>query len=193
VGAGVAEVERRQFTVAEFTRMGQVGIFAEHERLELLEGEIIQLSPLGARHVVVVNQLQALFQRLLGATALVSTHTPVVLDDRSQPLPDLVLLRPRSDEYSSAPPTPADVLLLVEVAEATRQYDTVRKPRAYARSGIAEVWVVVLGRERERDRIEVFADRARSAYRRTRTCERGDELAPELFPECQLRVTDILD
>jgi hypothetical protein len=80
----------------------------------------------------------------------------------------------------------------VEVAETKRQYDTMRKPRAYARSGIAEVWVVVLDRDRGRDRIEVFADRARSAYRRSRICERGDELAPELYPQCQLRVTDIL-
>ena len=188
----MAEVERRQFTVAEFARMGEVGIFSEQERVELLEGEIIRMNPVGARHVAVVNQLHDLFHRLLGETAIVSMQTPVVLDEHSQPVPDLALLRPRSDGYGSALPRAADVLLLVEVAETTRQYDTVRKPRAYARSGIAEVWVVVLDRDRERDRIEVFADRVRSAYRRSRICERGDELAPELFPRCQLRVTDIL-
>ena len=188
----MADVERRQFTVAEFARMGEIGIFSQQERVELLEGEIIQMNPVGARHVAVVNQLHDLFHRLLGETAIVSMQTPVVLDEHSQPLPDLALLRPRSDGYGSAPPRVADVLLLVEVAETKRQYDTVRKPRAYARSGIAEVWVVVLDRDRERDRIEVFADRARSAYRRSRICERGDELAPELFPQCQLRVTDIL-
>jgi Uma2 family endonuclease len=190
--AVMADVERRQFTVTEFVRMGEVGIFSEQERVELFEGEIIRMNPVGARHVAVVNQLHDLFYRLLGETAIVSMQTPIVLDEHSQPLPDLVLLRPRTDGYGSAPPRAADVLLLVEVAETTRQYDTVRKPRAYARSGIAEVWVVVLDRDRARDRIEVFADRARSAYRRSRICERGDELAPELFPRCQLRVTDIL-
>ncbi len=188
----MADVERRQFTVAEFVRMGEVGIFSEHERVELLEGEIIRMNPLGPRHVAVVNQLHDLFHRLLGDTAIVSMHTPVVLDEHSRPLPDLALLRPRSDGYGSALLRVADVLLLVEVAETKRQYETVRKPRAYARAGIAEVWVVVLDRDRGRDRIEVFADRARSAYRRSRICERGDELAPELFPQCQLRVTDIL-
>jgi Uma2 family endonuclease len=111
------------------------------------------MNPLGARQVAVVSQLHDLFHRLLGETAIVSMHTPVVLDEHSQPLPDLTLLRPRSDGYASALPRAADILLLVEVAETTRQYDTARKPRAYGRAGIAEVWVVVLDRERERDRI----------------------------------------
>ena len=172
--------------------MGEVGIFSQQDKVGLLEGEIIRMNPVGGRRAPVVNQLHELFHRLLGETAIVSMQTPVVLDEHSQPLPDLALLRPRSDGYGSALPRAADVLLLVEVAETRGQYDTVRKPRACARSGFAEVWVVVLDRDRERDRIEVFADRARSAYRRSRICERGDELAPELFPQCQLRVTDIL-
>ena len=188
----MADIERRKFTVAEFVRMGEVGIFSEHERVELLEGEIIQMDPVGPRCAAIVNQLHDLFHQLVGETAIVSMQTPVVLDEHSQPLPDLALLRPRGDGYGSALPRATDVLLLVEVAETKSQYETVRKPRAYARSGIAEVWVVVFDRDPERDRIEVFADRARSAYRRTRICERGDELAPELFPHCQLQVTDIL-
>jgi hypothetical protein len=124
------------------------------------------MNPLGARHVAVVSQLHDLFHRLLGETAIVSMHTPVVLDEHSQPLPDLTLLRPRSDGYASALPRAADVLLLVEVAETTRQYGTARKPRAYGASPRSGWWFStangsVIG-------FEVFADRARSAYRRSR-------------------------
>jgi Uma2 family endonuclease len=102
--AVMADVERRQFTVAEFARMGEIGIFSEQERVELLAGEVIRMNPVGARHVV-VNQLNDLFHRLLGETAIVSMQTPVVLDEDNQPLPDLAFLRPRSTNTPARRPS----------------------------------------------------------------------------------------
>ena len=105
---------RRRFTVHEYHRMGQVGILGEDDRLELLDGEIVEMAPIGSRHQSVVNRLNSLFANSVGDSAVVSVQGPVRLEDRSEPQPDLMLLRKRVDFYASAHPGPQDVLLLVE-------------------------------------------------------------------------------
>ncbi len=110
------EVARRRFTAAEYARMGEAGVLDEDDRLELIDGEILELAPIGYGHAACVRRLTGLFSRLFGDSVQVSVQNPIDLDEHNQPQPDLVLLRPRDDFYSSAHPTAADILLLVEVA-----------------------------------------------------------------------------
>ena len=127
---------RRRFTVHEYHLMGQAGILVEDDRLELLEGEIVELAPIGSRHQAAVNRLNALFSSRLAAGALVNVQGPVRLGDHSEPQPDVMLVRRRSDFYETAHPEPADVLLLVEVSDTSIEYDRQVQLPLYARHGI---------------------------------------------------------
>src|SRR5262245_24129021 len=135
------EIPRRRFTVAEYHRMAEVGIFRPGERVELIEGEIVQMAPIGPRHAGCVINATRLFIMQLGGRAVVSPQNPVVIQPRSEPQPDLLLLRPRAVSYSREHPTPPDVLLAVEVADTTVPFDRLVKARLYARAGIPEFWL----------------------------------------------------
>ena len=124
--------------------MGQAGILGEDDRLELLEGEIVEMAPIGSRHQSVVDRLTRLFSNRVGDAAVVRVQGPVRLGDDSEPQPDLLLLRRRADFYATAHPGPEDVLLLVEVPDTSTEYDREVKLPLYARHGIAEVWLVGL-------------------------------------------------
>jgi Uma2 family endonuclease len=177
----VADVVSKRFSVDEFQRMAEAGVFEEDDRLELLDGEIIQMNPVGRRHVATVNRLTRLFARLLANRVLISVQNPLVLDQHAEPQPDLVLLRPRADDYERALPAGADAYLVVEVADTTLAYDTGRKVRAYARGGVLAVWVVALGKTPAHDRVLVFEDLAEDGYRSRREVRRGDLLViPDL-------------
>jgi Uma2 family endonuclease len=170
----VSQVPAKRFTVDEFQRMADV--FEEDDRLELLDGEIIQMNPVGRRHVAMVNRLTRVFARVLGDRALISVQNPLVLDPVGQPQPDLVLLRPRDDDYEAGLPTGADAFLVVEVADTTLSYDTTRKARAYARGGVPVVWVVALGRTPARDRMLVLAGPTPEGYASRMDVRRDDAL-----------------
>jgi Uma2 family endonuclease len=135
------ELPRRLFTVDEYHRMAEAGIFHPDERVELIEGEIVQMSPIGPRHAGCVINANRLFMTRLGDRVVVSPQNPVIIRPRSEPQPDLLLLRPRALSYSREHPTPADVLLAVEVADTTVRFDRIVKARLYARAGIAEFWL----------------------------------------------------
>ena len=132
----------RRFTVDEYHKMAEAGILGEDDRVELLEGEIVQMSPIGRRHAAHVKRINRIFTRTLGDRAVVGVQDPVRLDEHSEPQPDVVLLRPRADFYEQGHPGPEDVLLLVEVAETSLDADRDYKLPLYARNGIAEVWIV---------------------------------------------------
>jgi len=138
------EVRKRLFTVDEFHRMGEAGILGEDDRLELLDGEIVEMTPIGTRHAACVRRFNHLFSRRAGAVAIVDVQNPVILSERTELYPDLVLLKQRADFYGESHPRPADVLLVVEVADTTRRYDRRVKVPRYARAGVPEVWVVDL-------------------------------------------------
>ena len=121
--------------------MAEAGIFHPDERIELIEGEIVQMSPIGPRHAGCVINANRLFVTRLGDRAVVSPQNPVVIQPQSEPQPDLLLLRPRAVSYSREHPTPEDVLLAVEVADTTVRFDRLVKARLYARAGIAEFWL----------------------------------------------------
>jgi Uma2 family endonuclease len=187
-----SKVAAKRFTVDEFQRMAQAGVFDEDDRLELLDGEIIQMNPGGRRHVAMVNRLTRLFARVLGDRALISVQNPLVLDPAAEPQPDLVLLRPREDDYEAGLPTGADALLVVEVADTTLGYDTTRKARAYARGGVPVVWVIALGRTGARDRMLVLADPTGEGYNTRTDVRRGDVLSIPGLPGVSISISEFL-
>src|SRR5690554_3847041 len=141
----VAPAERR-FTVEEYHAMARAGILTEDDRVELLEGRIVTMSPIGSRHVEVVRRLTELFILRAREHAIVSAQNPVRLDRHSEPEPDLALLV-RKEAYAARHPRPDEVLLLIEVAASTLAFDLREKVPLYARAGIGEVWVVALDEE----------------------------------------------
>lgn len=134
---------RRPLSVTDYDRMAEAGILRPGERVELIEGEIIDMSPVGPDHIDIVNALnEALVAATIGR-AIVSVQNPVVLPDHSEPEPDLALLRRRGDRhYRRAKPLPGDILLLIEVADTTLRYDGEIKVPLYAASGIPETWLI---------------------------------------------------
>jgi Uma2 family endonuclease len=137
-------LKRHRLTVDDYGRMGEAGVFAPDARVELIDGEVIDMAPIGTRHAAAVTRLDRLLQRAVGDRAIVRSQNPLRLGDRSEPEPDLLLLLPRADFYASAHPAAGDVLLLIEVADSSVRYDREVKLPLYARHGIAEVWLVDL-------------------------------------------------
>jgi Uma2 family endonuclease len=130
------QIDRRVFSVDDYYRMVEVGLLKEDERVELIEGEVIRMSPIGSRHAACVARLTKLFSRLAGDGAIVWVQNPVRLNDFSEPQPDVALLKPRADFYAGAHPAAADVLLIVEVSDTTIGYDRQVKVPLYARGGM---------------------------------------------------------
>jgi Uma2 family endonuclease len=135
---------RHRLTVRDYYRMGEAGIFAPDARVELIEGEIIDMAPIGTRHGAAVKRLVALLTSALGSRVIVAVQDPLRLSELSEPEPDLMLLQPRDDFYAEAHPSAADVLLLIEVADTSARYDREVKLPLYARHGVPEVWIVDL-------------------------------------------------
>jgi Uma2 family endonuclease len=181
-------IARRLFNVAEYYRMAEAGIFSEDDRVELIEGEIAQMTPIGSGHAGRVLRIGTLFSRQVGDAALVNVQNPIRLGDFSEPQPDVALLRPRDDFYAQGHPTPADVLLLIEVADTSLAYDRGVKAPLYARARIPELWIVNL----LEDLIEVYTDPVDGAYRQVRRARRGETLSMHSPPGVALSVAAIL-
>src|SRR5216110_377428 len=180
------EVARRLFTVEEYHRMGEAGILGEDERVELIEGEIVQMAPIGPRHVGSVINANRLFITRLGDRAVVSPQNPVVIQPRSEPQPDLLLLRPRAVSYSREHPTPEDVLLAVEVADTTVRFDRLVKARLYARAGLAEFWLCLVAD----GVIEVYCGPSVDGYAGVTVHGSGEIVSPLAFPDVSFAVAD---
>ena len=135
-------VPRRGITVAEYHRMGETGILHEDERVELIEGELVAMAPIGTEHSGAINWLTRALVLAVGDRGIVSVQNPVRLSDRTEPQPDFTVLRPRADDYRKSSATPEDVLLLIEIADSSLRFDRAVKRPLYARHGIAEYWIV---------------------------------------------------
>jgi len=135
---------RHRLTVDEYMRMGEAGVLPPDARVELINGEVVDMATMRSRHASAVSRLISLLTRAAGERATVWCQSPLVLGERSMPEPDLMLLKPRADFYRDAHPTAADVLLLIEVSDTTTSYDRRIKLPLYARHGIVEVWIVDL-------------------------------------------------
>jgi len=184
----MAQVESWVFSVDEYHRMAEAGILSEDDRVELIEGEIIKMSPIGSHHVGCVNRLNTLLNRRVGPAAIVSVQNPIRLDEYSEPEPDLALLKPRDDFYAQSLPTAGDVLLIIEVAETSVDYDRDVKLPLYARAGIPEVWLANL----PDDRVEAYSQPVNGKYQTVRYAGRGESLAPECLPNLVLSVDEML-
>ena len=179
----------RLFTVAEYHRMADAGIFTEDDRVELIEGEVVTMSPIGPRHAACVKKLRALIQdRLSSSVATVGVQDPIRLSEHSEPLPDISILRPRADFYAEGHPGPEDVLGLIEVADASVMYDRNSKLPLYAREGIAEVWLVDL----VKNIVDVYSSPGRSGYASQQRFERGATVRSVVLPELVIPVDEIL-
>jgi Uma2 family endonuclease len=179
---------RRQFTTAEYHRLLESGILTEDDRVELLDGEIIKMAPIGPGHAGCVNRLAELLRDKTQKLAIVSVQNPVELNEYSEPQPDIALLRRRADFYAKAHPSPEDVLIAIEVADTTAQGDREAKIPAYARAGISESWLVDL----PNNRIEVHSQPAGGIYQEVRITSRGQKVASSAVPQIKLKVDDIL-
>ncbi|MBV9102584.1 MAG: Uma2 family endonuclease [Candidatus Eremiobacteraeota bacterium] len=138
----VADYQTRLFTVEEYEAMGRAGIFVPEERVELLDGEILTMAPIGPAHCGIVSRLTHLFVTKFGSRAVVRIQFPVVLGKFSEPQPDIALTYPRDDFYSARHPREDDVFALIEVAESSLRYDRGKKLKLYARQGIGDYRIV---------------------------------------------------
>ena len=169
--------------------MGDVGILAPDARVELIDGEIIDMAPIGSPHVSTVLWLDHSLQNAVKGQALVLVQAPIVLDDYSAPQPDLALLRPRDDYYRSSLARPADVLLVVEVAQSSLHYDRGVKLPLYARHSIPEVWLV----DARSQKLTRHRTPLQGSYARTDTPDLTKPLAIELLPRVQLDLAGLLE
>lgn len=176
------------FSVDDYLRMLEAGILSEDDPIELIDGEIIEMSPIGDAHAACVKKGNALFHRVVGPRAIVSVQDPIRLDNYSEPQPDLALLKPRSDFYAQGKPTPADVFLIVEVADSSVQFDRNVKVPLYARALIPAVWLVDLNA----GVIAVYSQPAGSNYQTVQTARRGDQLTIDSLPGLSILVDDLL-
>lgn len=182
-----AAMPYHRWTVGEFHQMAIAGLLDETDRVELIEGEMIDMAPIGSRHAFIVNRLsQALAAGGAKGQYLVSTQNPVCLGDRSEPQPDIALLR--NGNYMDALPTAADVLLIVEVSDTTLEYDRDVKLALYARHAIAEVWLLdVNARE-----LTVYREPAEGQYRLIRKPTAAEAVSPMLVPGVALRLAEVM-
>jgi Uma2 family endonuclease len=180
------ELTRRLFTVEEYHRMAEAGIFGEDERVELIEGEIVQMAPIGPQHAGCVINATRLFITRLGDRAIVSPQNPLVIRPRSQPQPDLLLVRPRAVSYSRELPNSQDVLLAVEVADTTVRFDRLVKARLYARANIAEFWLCLA----IDGAVEVHRGPGADGYANVTQHGPGQLVSPLAFPDVSFAVSD---
>jgi len=182
------QLQRRLLTTDEYHQMIRTGVLGEDDRLELIEGELFEMTPISSEHAGHVKRLAELFHDLVRKRAIVSVQDPIRLSERSEPQPDLALLHPRADYYTESHPEPADVLLIVEVAETSAGYDRDVKMPLYARAGIAEAWLVSLADKW----IEVYREPSSVGYLSMRKALPGATVAPQVFPDVALTVSDMV-
>jgi Uma2 family endonuclease len=183
-----ATVTTRRFNVEEYHRMAEAGVLHPAERVELIEGEIVQMAAIGSRHAECVDRLNRLLVRGIEDRGTVRVQNPVRLSDHSEPEPDIALVRPRPKGYADRHPGPGDTLLIIEVADATLALDRKVKVPLYAQAGIPECWIVDL----EADVIDVHRTLQGREYAHVERHHRGDRIRPGAFPDLRLAVDEIM-
>jgi len=176
------QIARRHFNVEEYYRVAAAGVLSENDRVELIEGEIVETNPIGSRHAACVGRLTEILGGLVSGKAIVWVQNPVQINDYSEPLPDVALFKRRDDFYSQANPQPADVLLIIEVADSSVDYDREVKIPLYARANIPEMWLVNL----PKDTIEIYTQPLGETYREIRLVKRGESLTAKTLPSLAL-------
>jgi Uma2 family endonuclease len=181
-------VHTRLWTREEFHRAADLGLFRPEERLELLDGEIIDKMTQNTPHATAVARAGRLLASAFGPGYHCRPHSPIVLSEISEPEPDVVVVPGEEFDYLDDHPGPDQIRLLVEVAETTLRFDRTRKRAAYARAGIAEYWILNLVHRQ----LEVYRDPSRGRYRDERVYKEGDTVSPLQAPDAVIRVADLL-
>jgi Uma2 family endonuclease len=183
-----AEVSTKNFTVDDYYRMAEVGIIGPEDRVELIDGQIVQMSPPGIRHIAATHRATTLFTEALGRRVIVSVQNPLRLDRFNEPQPDIIILKPQPDFYASRNSGPEDASLVIEISETSLSYDRNLKLPHYAAKRIAEVWIENL----KDDVLHVYRDPARRTYKTNLTLHRGETVSPLAFSDVVLKVDDLL-
>jgi Uma2 family endonuclease len=179
---------QHRFSVSDYYRMAETGVLHPDARVELLDGQIIDMSPIGPFHGGVTKFLNRFFSAAAKGRWLTAVQDPVRLNDHSEPEPDLMLLKPSADCYRKRHPQPEDVFLLVEIADTTLERDQEDKLPVYARAGIAEVWIVNLNDQT----IEVYTQPGFAGYGSKTVLGAGDKASPQAFPDAMVDVAELL-
>ena len=179
---------RKRFDSDSYFRMAETGILQPTDRVELIDGEILVMSPIGRRHGLAVNVANHMIVRTIGEKAFLWTQTTVVLDNFVVPEPDLALLKPDEAVYKTRHPGAREILLIIEIADSSLDYDTSVKLGLYAIIGIPEYWVADL----VNDRLLAYSHPEGDTYRTTRELHRGDSIAPLALPDCEFPVDPFL-
>ena len=182
------EISKRLFTVHDYHRMVDAGILSEDDRVELIHGEVLAMSPIGPRHSAAVLRATQALVRIVGDRAIVGVQGSVRLDEYDEPQPDLYLLRPKDDFYASGHAGTRDIFLIIEGADSSLEYDRTIKLNLYAETGVPEYWIADL----QNDCIVMYSDPHQDIYRKIRQFRRGDMAAPQLLPECRIPIDALL-
>jgi Uma2 family endonuclease len=180
---------RHRITVDEYHRMAESGSFAPDARVELIEGEIIDMPPIGSSHAGTVGQLHSLLYRAVGDRAMIRCQSPVQVGDDSEPQPDFTLVAARNNFYKDRHPTEHDTLLVIEVSDTTLAHDLRRKMALYARQGIKEYWVVDLVNRR----LHIFRSPAGAGYEQASSIDRPGSLEITALPGTSVDLSSLLD
>jgi Uma2 family endonuclease len=182
------QILRKKFTVGQYHQMIESGILSDRDRVELLQGEIIEMSPIGRQHAACVDRLNELLVRELVGRAIVRVQNPIQLSTRSEPQPDFAILQRRSDFYANGYPQPNEVFALIEVSDSTIEFDRTVKVPIYAKDSIAEVWIVDLNAEA----VQIYRDPSAAGYQQLQTFRRGQAISFQAFTDIQFTVDQLL-
>lgn len=182
------EIGKKLFTVHDYHKMGDAGILRPDDRVELIRGEIVEMSPIGPRHNGAINRANRTLVSIVGDTAVVGVQGSVRLDLYSEPQPDFCLLRYRDDFYSTKHATPEDILLIIEMSDSSLNYDRKVKAQLYAEAGVPEYWIADL----QADCLVAYCDPAGGSYQTVRELHRGTHVTPQLLRDCRIPVESVL-
>ncbi|MHB8575592.1 MAG: Uma2 family endonuclease [Dehalococcoidia bacterium] len=184
----VAEPEQRRFTLEEYESMIRAGILRSGERVELFDGRILAMAAMGGAHISSVLRISRVFRLRLPESVDVLVQTAIRLPPDAEPEPDVTVARHHDDDYASGPPSPRDILLLIEVADSSLAFDRDRKLPRYAAAGLPEAWLVDL----PGDRIVISREPRDGRYTVLTSAGRGDTISPLAFPQLVIAVSDLL-
>lgn len=179
---------QHRFSVKDYYRMAETGVLRPDARVELLDGKIIDMSPIGSPHAGTVKRLIRIFSKVDNERWTISAQDPLHLDDHSEPEPDVMLLKPTADDYVSRHPEPDEVFLLIEVSDVSLDYDREEKLPIYGRAGIQEVWIVNLNEAV----VEIYHEPNFTGYGNKTVLRPGQQAKPLAFPDVAVDVTELL-
>ena len=183
----IASPRERTFTIGEYHKLASLGVLREDDRVELLNGRIYTMTPIGSRHAECVRRLTEILIFKVAPKVRVSVQNPIRLNNHSEPEPDFALLVPK-DVYFGRHPRPDEVLLVIEVADTTLDFDLDVKTPLYARAGIREVWVIAL----DEQRVHVYRRPGADGYTEHSVLQSGDSLEVGAFPDAGAFAVDAM-